>query len=191
LLSGISEMDETLFRYSRKGQRGLGTEARHRGGRSRCKQTTSSRAKVKKPKPLKKVPVLVACDRDQHVMDAVLKNLTNKEISQTLQGHIQPGSTLCTDAHMSHEKLAKQLKVSLKELVTSAGEYVRDEVYHIQTVNAYHSELKRWLNGFFKGVATKYLPRYLGWKRFLKTNIFSEEVFLEQEASHWACQYLM
>ncbi|WP_419832175.1 hypothetical protein [Endozoicomonas atrinae] len=44
-------------------------------------------------------------------------------------------------------------------------------------MNAYHSELKRWINGFFKGVATKYLQRYLGWKRYLKTHTFSIEGF--------------
>ncbi len=92
-----------------------------------------------------------------------------------MDGRILSGSTLCTDAHISHEKLAEQLNVTLKELVTTSGQYVREKIYHIQTVNAYHSELKCWINGFFKGVATKYLSRYLGWKRFLKTHIFSEE----------------
>jgi hypothetical protein len=32
---------------------------------------------------------------------------------------------------------------------------------HINTVNAYHSRLKQWLNRF-SGVATKNLPSYLG-----------------------------
>lgn len=92
---------------------------------------------------------------------------------------------------MSHEKLAEKLHVSLVQLVTTAGEYIREAVYHIQTVNAYHSELKRWINGLFKGVATKYLSRYLGWKRFLKTHKFSEESLLDQEASHWLYPQLL
>ncbi|WP_281645522.1 IS1595 family transposase, partial [Parendozoicomonas sp. Alg238-R29] len=140
---------------------------------------------------IRKIPVMVACDRQQHVTDAVLEHVSNDELFTQLAGRILPGSTLCTDAHLSHEKLADQLNVTLKELVTTAGQYVREKVYHIQTVNAYHSELKRWINGFFKGVATKYLSRYLGWKRFLKTHIFSEESLLDQEASHWLNPHLL
>jgi len=190
LLSGISEMDETFFRESRKGPRGLGEEARKRGGRSRRKKNPEGRA-GEKPKTVRKVPVMVACDRQQHITDAVLDHVSNDELFAQLVGRILAGSTLCTDAHMSHKKLADQLNVTLKELVTTAGQYVRENIYHIQTVNAYHSELKRWINGFFKGVATKYLSRYLGWKRFLKTHIFSEESLLDQEASHWINQHLL
>ena len=56
---------------------------------------------------------------------------------------------------------------------------------HIQHVNAYHSDLKAWINGFFRGVAIKNLYKYLGWKRYLKTEKFSEMGFLERIASHW------
>jgi hypothetical protein len=36
-----------------------------------------------------------------------------------------------------------------------------------QLVNAYHGRLKGWM-ARFHGVATKYLPNYLGWRRFLE-----------------------
>ena len=36
--------------------------------------------------------------------------------------------------------------------------------YHVQIVNAYHSRFKQWL-ARFHGVATHYLPNYLGWRR--------------------------
>jgi hypothetical protein len=39
--------------------------------------------------------------------------------------------------------------------------------YHIQIVNAYISRLKQWLVRF-KGVATHYLPSYLGWRRLIE-----------------------
>ena len=39
--------------------------------------------------------------------------------------------------------------------------------YHIQNVNAYISRLKDWLRRF-KGVATHYLPTYLGWRRMIE-----------------------
>ena len=37
----------------------------------------------------------------------------------------------------------------------------------IQNVNAYHSRLKNWM-ARFHGVATRYLPNYLGWRCMLE-----------------------
>jgi hypothetical protein len=34
---------------------------------------------------------------------------------------------------------------------------------HVQNVNAYHSRFRDWLSRFH-GVATHYLPNYLGWR---------------------------
>jgi hypothetical protein len=48
-----------------------------------------------------------------------------------------------------------------------AGIRVIDHAFHIQDVNAYHGRLKGWM-ARFHGVATKYLPNYLGWRRFLE-----------------------
>ncbi|MBS7272501.1 MAG: IS1595 family transposase, partial [Fibrobacter sp.] len=38
--------------------------------------------------------------------------------------------------------------------------------FHIQHVNAYHSGIKRMVNGHFRGVATKYLNNYQLWYNF-------------------------
>lgn len=38
----------------------------------------------------------------------------------------------------------------------------RHDIYHVNSVNAYHSRLKRWLRPF-NGVSSKYLPKYLVW----------------------------
>jgi hypothetical protein len=48
-------------------------------------------------------------------------------------------------------------------LVAGRGEHVY-EGFHIQNVNAYTSRLKGWLRQF-NGVASWYLPSYLGWRR--------------------------
>jgi len=37
---------------------------------------------------------------------------------------------------------------------------------HVQNVNAYHQRLRAWL-ARFHGVASRYLPNYLGWRRAL------------------------
>ena len=49
----------------------------------------------------------------------------------------------------------------------AAGIRVRDGAFHVQNVNAYHGRLKGWM-GRFNGVATRYLPNYLGWRRTLE-----------------------
>lgn len=48
-------------------------------------------------------------------------------------------------------------------IVASKGEHVWQGC-HIQNVNAHTSGLKTWMLRF-RGVATKYLDRYLGWRR--------------------------
>jgi hypothetical protein len=45
---------------------------------------------------------------------------------------------------------------------------VHEKVLHVQNVNATVSRLKKWL-ARFNGVASKYLPNYLAWRRRLET----------------------
>lgn len=63
----------------------------------------------------------------------------------------------------------------------SAGIRVMDNAFHIQNVNAYDSRLKVWMIRFH-GVATKYLPNYLGWRRCLERfgSILTPALFMSQ-----------
>jgi hypothetical protein len=50
---------------------------------------------------------------------------------------------------------------------------VKDGTYHIQHVNSTHNRVKKWLDGTFWGVSTKYIQQYLDWfslKEQLKTS---------------------
>lgn len=180
-LQGIVEMDETLFRESCKGQRQLSRAARKRGGR-KSRQHKGSPLKRDR---VKQIPVWVACDRQGQVTDAVLRHISAEELYSHLQGRIEPETPLVADAHLAHEAVASRLKVVLKELVSCSGQTVIEKVFHIQHVNAYHSTLKVWINGTFRGVATRYLYRYLGWRRLLSGNILTEKGFIERIAGHW------
>ncbi|GAA0864042.1 hypothetical protein GCM10008917_15960 [Paraclostridium tenue] len=40
-------------------------------------------------------------------------------------------------------------------------------LYHLQHINALHSNFKRWIQPF-NGVSSKYLENYLAWFKFLK-----------------------
>ena len=157
-LSGITELDETLFRESFKGQKkNLPRPARRRGNDKKTE--------------CRKIPVMVARDRSDATVDAVLENESADELCRHLNGRINIEAVVCADASLAHEKLARKLDFIFKELVTSSGQRVLDGVFHLQHVNAYHSHLKQWIKGIFHGVATKYLSHYLGWRRALTESI--------------------
>ena len=61
----------------------------------------------------------------------------------------------------------------------AVGIRVVGKVYHVQNVNAYDSPLKTWVRRFH-GVATHYLPSYLGWRRLIDRshNLLSPTAFL-------------
>lgn len=83
--------------------------------------------------------------------------------------------------HRLYVALAKQLHIAHQPVNLSAGIRVVDHAFHIQNVNAYDSRLKGWMYRFH-GVATKYLPNYLGWRRCLErfSGILTPELFLGQ-----------
>ena len=153
-LSGIMELDETFFRESFKGQKkGLPRAARKRGNdkKTECRQ----------------IAIMVARDRDNQTVDGILENQSADELCRHLNGRINIEAVVCADASLAHEKLARTLGFTFKELVSSSGIRVIEGIFHLQRVNAYHSHLKQWITGIFHGVATKYLSHYLGWRRAL------------------------
>ena len=72
--------------------------------------------------------------------------------------------------------------------MTTEGQTVREGVFHLQHVNAHHGTLKGWINGVFKGVASKYLDRYVGWRRALSTCELTLARLIEKVAGHWLYQ---
>ena len=69
-------------------------------------------------------------------------------------------AVLCTDGSAKLAAAARDLGLEHHGLNTLHGERKRG-AWHIQNVNARHSRLKAWMASF-KGVATSYLPNYLG-----------------------------
>ena len=73
---------------------------------------------------------------------------------------------LCSDNASAYRTLAKAMEIELRCVPANPKKKSKGEVYHIQNVNAYDSRLKGWMFRF-RGVATKNLPNYLGWHRYL------------------------
>ena len=148
-LRDIVEADETFFRESFKGSRPLGRVARKRGEKA-----------AKPGLSAEQIPVLIARDRHGQMADARLPDLSDASIEAALAPVIHKHSVLVSDGAERYHRFAEKADVLHVSLNQSAG--VRKwHVYHIQNANAYTSRLKSWMKPF-KGVATKYLPNYLG-----------------------------
>ena len=90
---------------------------------------------------------------------------------------VAPDILLVTDGHAAYPIFAREAGIRHSAGNLSAGVRV-DGVLHVQNVNAYHSRFKQWLR-HFHGVASRYLPNYLGWRWALDANrIRSPEMLL-------------
>lgn len=157
-LSGIAEADETFMLHSRKGERDLPRKPRKRGGKASQRGRSNEQ-----------VCILVARDRSGVATDHVLKGFNTETVRDAMQAALPPDIVLCTDNHPVYCAFANITGITHKAVNLTAHLRVIDNVFHIQNVNAYHSRLKTWMR-HFKGIATKYLPQYLGWFRWLDTH---------------------
>ena len=155
-LHGIVEADETYFLESHKGERNLTRPPRKRGGKASKRGLSDEQ-----------IPVLIARDRDRITLDAVLPRADTHAIKEVLGPAIDADAILCSDANPIYSAFTRQAHIEHRPINLSAGVRVLDNAFHIQNVNAYDSRLKGWMDRF-RGVATKYLPNYLGWRRCLE-----------------------
>lgn len=69
---------------------------------------------------------------------------------------------LVTDANASYHCCSKEAGISHEAVNLFAGTRVKG-ASQVQNVNAYYGRLPQWIQRFH-GVATHYLPNYLGWR---------------------------
>ena len=155
-LHGIVEADETYFLESHKGERHLPRPPRKRGGVAKKRGLSNEQ-----------IPVLVARDRSTATTDAVLPKADADAVTAVLAPVLDPDAVLCSDSNSIYQCFAKRAHIAHTPVNLSAGIRIVDHAFHIQNANAYHSRLKGWM-ARFHGVATKYLPNYLGWRRCLE-----------------------
>ncbi|MDF1481092.1 hypothetical protein [Extensimonas sp. H3M7-6] len=90
-------------------------------------------------------------------------------------------AVLSTDGNASYWTVADELKVDSGFFVAQYHGKGGNGPWHVQSVNRYDSSLKSWM-ARFRGVATKYLANYLGWRRLLDR--FRDNVTPEQFLFH-------
>ncbi len=167
-VQGIVEVDETYLLESQKGSRNLNRPPRRRGGVARTRGITRQHDCI-----------LVARDRAGKTLDWVTGRgpVSACQVARCLRPVLARDALLVTDGARVYRAFSQAAGIAHKPLNQHAGVRV-DGQYHLQNVNGYHSRFKAWL-ARFRGVASRYLPNYLGWHRALDTrSIVSPEQFL-------------
>jgi transposase-like protein len=153
-LPGIAEMDDAFFRVSFKGRKhGMPREPYTRGSPATKRGISSEQ-----------IPVLTALSRGMRTCHiTVLPPVpTTTSIADALDSVVTSDTVLCADSARYNRALGDALGIKVK--LIPAGRHKRGR-YHIQNANALHSRIRRWFFPF-RGVATKYLARYLAWFRY-------------------------
>ncbi len=152
-LAGITEADETYLLESQKGSRQLDRPARRRGGKARRRGLSHEHDCI-----------LVARDRSGRTVDFVTGRapLRPAQLERYLRPVVAPDILLVTDGHPAYPVFARKAGIAHRAVNLAAGVRVAGAL-HVQNVNAYHSRFKQWLRRFH-GVASRYLPNYLGWR---------------------------
>lgn len=170
-LSGVVEADETFFPVSYKGQRrAMPRTPKKRGGKARDGSGAD------------KTAVVVAVQRGTQVaFDQVLERTTAAALAQALRPVLGQDAVLSTDGNAAYWTVAQELKVASGFFVAQYHGKGGNGPWHVQSVNRYDASLKSWM-ARFRGVATKYLANYLGWRRLLDR--FKDKVTPEQFLFH-------
>ena len=147
-ITTVCAADEAYVLKSRKGERNPGRKARRRGGKASKRGLSDEQ-----------VPVLVAVDCGGTTVSTVLPAVNADTLQSAIEPVVDEDIVLVTDGHRAYPRCAAALGVHHEALNLSGGQRVRD-VFHIQTVNNRHSQLKDFLRRY-RGVATKYLDNYL------------------------------
>jgi len=152
-LGGITEADEMYLLESHKGSRNLARPPRRRGGKATKRGISNEQ-----------MCILVARDRTGQTLDWVPGKgpVTRKQLHEHVKARLEPDVLLVTDSHAAYRSFAREAGITHEAVKLQAGIRVRGAI-HVQNVNAYHSRLRGWLQAF-RGVASRYLGNYLGWR---------------------------
>lgn len=142
---------------SQKGSRQLDRPARRRGGKAKRRGISRELDCI-----------LVARARDGNTRDFVCGR--GQVTAQQLHRHLAPilaaDVLLVSDSAAAYRTFARRTGILHEAINLRAGVRARGAI-HLQHVNGYHSRFHGWLSRF-NGVASKYLPNYLGWRHGLE-----------------------
>lgn len=154
---GIVEADETFLLKSAKGSRTLvGRAPRKRGGKAKSPGLSTDEHDC----------ILIVRDRHKATTDALLPDLEGRSFQAVLTPVVAKDALLVSDGRAAYRQFADAAHIPHISIIARRGQHAYG-TYHIQNVNAYTSRFKGWLQRF-RGVASKYLASYLGWRRMIE-----------------------
>jgi transposase-like protein len=149
ILKDVAELDETYVLESYKGKTipdEAGRKARKHGAKAQKRGISSEYICICTGIERKGSAFAASVNRARPSID---------ELKEVFTGHIADETLVLCDGLHGYSSLEEISKCSVKD-VTSEPE---DRFYNLNTVNGYHSFIKKRYN-FYKGVATKFLNRY-------------------------------
>lgn len=159
-LKGVVESDSTFFRVSYKGTRKLpeGRKAYKRGTKASKRGLSNNQ-----------VCVECAIDRSNTLISGLcnLGKPSSDDLIKFYKDRVEEKAIFCTDSEKAYRKFASENGYELHQIESGSH---KKGIYHINHVNAFHSNLKSFMRGF-RGVSTKYLGNYLSWMGSLKMGI--------------------
>ena len=170
-LNGVVEADETFFALSFKGNHKKSTTFV-------MPRKAHKRGKDIHTRGLSHEQVCVPCGVNGNGLSVArisnLGRIGTKDLEFAFKNQIASDSILCCDGANAYKKFASKNSLDLIQLKSGKSKVGN---FHIQHINAYHSNLKNWINRFH-GVATKYLNNYLVWNNFVN---YAKENYKEKE----------
>ncbi len=106
---------------------------------------------------------LIVRDRSGATTDHVMHDLKARSFAAHLLPIVAKDAVLVSDGRDAYGAFAHAEGILHIPIIASRGEHVY-EGFHIQNVNGYTSRLKGRM-ARVNGVASRYLPSYLGWRR--------------------------
>lgn len=162
---GITEADETFLPLSFKGNHSPSGDGRGMPRPPKRRGTPASKRGISDEQ------VCIPCAVDRHNTTfgivACLGRLSREAVSAAIGEVIDRATYLCTDGLRVYEAAA-QKETSIVRLKRGRRRVI-DGIYHIQTVNSFHSGFKLFLAPF-RGISTKHSNNYIAWASWLREN---------------------
>lgn len=161
----VIEFDETNFRLSRKGRKGM-KYSRVRG------------KKLPGDNPYN-VKVFMSYSRTTKKIDLFQSHMGRSSV-QNLDNYLgrNEGIVVYSDSHPTYLGFYKQKKILHDVFLSKDHISLKDKKVHNQTLNYYGRKLQGFVNDDLHGVSTKYLQGYMNWFMFVE-NVKKESIELK------------
>jgi transposase-like protein len=143
---GIIELKQLLMEYSEKGRR-------NRNAIDRL---------ISRVRRLQKVAVLTTQDRSGNMLFNVVgfKKVRQSQIEKVLNNKVSKNGVICNDGD---EEVQKANIADHKRKAVVNNKKKKADLYGLSAIDKHTGIFVDWINGKFRGVATKYLQSYIMW----------------------------